>query len=498
MQRFLLILGLLGSFAAARADIAILYLEPSDTAPVLGSISTDTEAYQEARPVEGKEGWMEVVREDYYSGFIARESLTPDGEVETGTAVLLTPSPRGDVLTEIEAGDEVTVNLVDEWTEITVFKEVPGYFRPEEEDGRRAAPPPQTGLTYAEDPLLERVGETRYSPPPELAAGGRETAPVAARGAAPTVDPMTGFEDVDNLNPAFRGDTGESGDRGFGLGPGSTPMPAPATTGGSAAYREGSMEAPASIARLPEPGPGDPSPRIEPPTQTETVDRLEETDAPEAPETDTETAGGQAPEETDSAEAEEAQEEAVEAVEESEPTGTDGEEEGGESAVGETDPDAEIIPLAPVEDDAEAAAETAGAAAAEAAVDPVEEKPTVIVDSGEDVEVTEEVAEAVVPGVTGADAIDEPPLVPPTDTNRTYIGRLERTSPGLFGGEPPFPFEIVNYEGDRIAYVDLSEVPMSSEEKFVGRIVRVYGRLLPSTEKEKETLLIEAANITLR
>jgi len=482
--------------SSASADIEILYLAPSDTSPVLGSISTDSEAFQEAQPVEGKDGWLEVVREDYYSGFIARDSLTPEGQVEIGTALLLTPSQRGTVLTTIEEGDRVTVNLVDDWTEITVLKEIPGYFQPMDEEtsesARNAAPPPPSTLTYAEDPLLERARSTRYVPPAVSNPSGADSGPVAARGTTPTAEPMTGFEEVDSLNPAFGRTAPDGSSRGYSLGAGSTPIPAATAADGSSTFRSGSMEDPTSIARIPRENPSETAP-----TQSEEVDDLQEEKGSDVENRMAEMEAAMAevesgtPSEETTANAEEAGEIQDAAAAEAEEPMEMPVEEVPEDAAGEED--VEIIPLAPETDEAAAA----GAAAADVATEePIEETPTDIIEDGEEVEVSEEVAEARVPGVTEPMVEEAPPLIPPTDTNRTYIGRLQRTESGVFSGKPPHRFEIVNYQGDRIAYVTLENVPMSSEEKFVDRIVRVYGTMVSSPDQESFT--IDAANITLR
>ncbi len=508
MKQIVAFLSLAFAVSSAPAAIEILYVAPSDTAPVLGSISTDSDAFKEAVVVEGREGregWMEVVREDYYSGFIARDSLTPDGEVEIGTALLLTPSKSGRVLTRIEEEDEVTVNLVDDWTEITVRKAIPGYFKPMDEatieSMRRAAPPPPSSLSFAEDPLLSRVAETRYTAPSSVSPAGVVETPVANRATTPTAEPMTGFEEVETLNPAFGRTAPDGTSRGFSLGPGSTPVPAATAADGSSTFRSGSMQDPVSIARIPRVGTEGGLVGQDAPTQSETVDRLEDdADGQSVPavedrmgelerrmaDIEADTTSEQTVEEA--AVADEVQEEATASVEGVPSTPADVAPED----AGVAEESVEVIPLVPEPGD-----ET-GPVEPEPAPEPeeVEENPAEILSPGEDVEVSEQVAEAVVPGVASAYMEEEPPLIPPTDTNRTYIGRLQRTKSGFFGGKPPQSFEIVNYDGGRIAYIDLSEVPMSSEEKFVDRIVRVYGTMLPSPEDGD--LTIKAVNITLR
>jgi len=487
MKRAFLTLTALAAFLSARAEIEILYLAPNDDSPVLGSISTNSKAYDSATPVDGKEGWMEIVREDYYSGFIAEDSLTPDGEVEIGTSMLLTPSRTGKVLTTIEAGDEVSINLVDDWTEITVYKEIPGYFVPATS---KPTPPSVSAsgnrqVTYARDPLLAQASQTRYTPATEASTVGSSTSsPVAAMPTIPTSEPMTGFEEVDSLNPTF-GRTSASGDtEGYSLGAGSTPIPRRDTT---APFLETSMEAPTSIAAIPAPTPTDPDPAIEAPTQAEEVDQLSQEDSFDIEET-----GEVAEPPADALAAEDAAAE-MQADEVSSDESMETQEEAAESL-----DDSEVIPLAPVAAGATAAAASGGAQspAPAATAEPVEPTPAVIVEVEEDVEVSNEVAEAVIPGITQPSLEKEPPLIPPTDTNRIYVGKLQRTKKGFWGSKPEHDFELMSYYGDRIAYVDLSEVPMGSYDKFTEQIVQVYGVLVPT--EENKTTLIKAANITLR
>ncbi|MBC2601553.1 hypothetical protein [Puniceicoccus vermicola] len=509
MKRVLISLAALGAVLSAKAEIEILYLAPNDTAPVLGSISSESDAIETATPVEGKKGWMEIVRKDYYSGFIAKDSLTPEGTVEIGTSMLMTPSKSGKVLTTIEAGDEVSINLVDDWTEITVNKAIPGYFIPADS---KVTPPAGAGMnsnrrvTYASDPLLARAGQTRYSPEtPSLSTS--TSGPVAARPTIPTSEPMTGFEEVDSLNPTF-GRTSDSGQtRGYSLGAGSTPIPERDTT---APFEDASMQAPTSVAAIPIPTAEDPDPTIEAPTQAEEVDTLSETEDADIEQTPDEPSDIEPVEDPElpmaaanEAGAEGAQESAMENLDEGteEMVGEEGASSEDLSNEEDSDSNSEVIPLAPAAAVTGSAAAAAGSAAASTeaskpAAEVVETTPAVIVETEEDVEVSNDVAESVVPGVTQPMVPDEPPLIPPTDTNRVYIGRLERTSKGFWGSKPKYDFELLNYSGDRIAYVDISEVPMSSQEKFTEQIVQVYGVLVPTGEKD--TLLIKAANITLR
>tara|TARA_R100000027_G_scaffold67314_2_gene65544 strand:- start:20986 stop:22464 length:1479 start_codon:yes stop_codon:yes gene_type:complete len=492
MKRVLLTLSALGAFLSAQAEIEILYLAPNDTAPVLGSISTDSRDFRTATPVDGKKDWMKVVRKDHYSGFIAKDSLTSDGTVEPGTAMLMTPSKSGKVFTTIEAGDEVSINLVDDWTEITVYKSIPGYFIPED---RKATPPANVSpgaagqITYANDPLLARANNTRYTAPALTSPLTAASNPIAAQPTIPTSVPMTGFEEVNSLNPAF-GRTGKDGQTaGYSLGAGSTPIPREDTT---APFLDTSMEAPTSVAAIPLPTAADPKPRINPPTQAEEVDVLSDATSEEIETADNEAAevdageliAAPAVEETiDSPEVD--QEEAMEAI-----------DAGTEEMVGEEGDDSEVIPLAPSAAVVGSAAATSVVASSGPAEEPIQTAPVVIIETEEDVEVANNVAESVVPGVTQPIAEDEPPLIPPTDINRIYIGKLQRTERGFWGSKPKFDFELLNYSGNRIAYVDISEIPAGSYEKFTDQIVQVYGLLVPSGEKD--TLLIKAANVTLR
>jgi hypothetical protein len=411
--------------------------------------------------------------------------------------MLLTPSKTGKVLTTIEPGDEVSVNLVDDWTEITVYKSIPGYFL---SPSSKKTPPPGAALdrgpvTYASDPLLARAGQTRYQPSPVAGVLTTTSGPVAATPTIPTAEPMTGFEEVDSLNPSF-GRTSPSGQtEGYTLGAGSTPIPREDTT---APFLDTSMEAPTSVAAIPVPTIDDPDPSVEAPTQAEEVDDLSTEEAsaieegadPEDPvEVEESAVTEDAMEETDAnaVEAQETQEEALEEMD----AGSEALE-----AEGAEEDSSEIIPLAPMAAAGAAGAVPAAATQSQDLPEPIEEAPTVIVEVEEDVEVANDVAEAVVPGVTQPLVEEEPPLIPPTDTNRIYIGKLQRTEKGFWGSKPEHEFELLNYSGDRIAFVDLSNVPLSSYERFTQQIVQVYGVLLPTDEQGAR--LIKAANITLR
>ncbi|MEM0965537.1 MAG: hypothetical protein AAGJ81_05255 [Verrucomicrobiota bacterium] len=491
MKLAFLLFSSLGLVLSVNAEIEILYLSPSESSPVLGSVSTGSELYESAVPVEGKEPWMEITRTDFFSGFIAQDSLTPEGTVEVGTSVLLTPSRTGQVLTTVGEEDEVTINLVDDWTEITIYKSVPGYFIPADAKPVPASTPPDSALgrsriTYANDPLLRRAEGTRYvAPRPTPQTQIAVSEPIAARATTPSAVPLTGFEEADTLNPAFGRTAPDGNSRGFTLGAGSTPIP----QNTAAPYLDAPLEAPTSIATIPEPTVETPAPRIVPPTQAPAVDALQAEESGalfEEPDTDilpVEEVPVESMAVSDADDQAALQDEALDAIE---PLAGD--------ISGTGDSEAEVIPLAP------AAVVTGTVAAPEpietASDTPVEETPTEIVVVEEEVEVTTEVAEAIVPGISQPIIENEPPLIPPTDTNRIYLGRMQRTSKGFWGSKPPYDFELLNYAGDRIAYVDLSEIPTGSYDKFTEQIVQVYGTLQPFPDED--VLLIKAANVTLR
>ena len=179
MQRWLaytagaFLLAWTGGLVEVRADIEILYLEPTTSSPVLSTISTESEDFRRSEVVAGTGGWRRVARTDSYSGFIREEALDAEGEVRPGTAVYLTPSTNAAELTEVAAGDEVRVNFVDDWTEISIRKSIPGFVRP-------SAPPPTEGFL---PPFMEEAEpavaaeEAAPEPAPAATEPGPEAVP---------------------------------------------------------------------------------------------------------------------------------------------------------------------------------------------------------------------------------------------------------------------------------------------------------------------------------
>ncbi len=190
MQRWLaytagaFLLAWTGGLVEVRADIEILYLEPTTSSPVLSTISTESEDFRRSEVVAGTGGWRRVARTDSYSGFIREEALDAGGEVRPGTPVYLTPSANAAELTTVAAGDEVRVNFVDDWTEISIRKSIPGFVRPS------AAPPTEGFLP----PLMEEVApavaaeEAAPEPAPAATEPGPEIVPDDTETVA--VDPL--------------------------------------------------------------------------------------------------------------------------------------------------------------------------------------------------------------------------------------------------------------------------------------------------------------------
>src|SRR6056297_3066751 len=190
MQRWLayraaaVLLAWTGGLVGVRADIEILYLEPTTSSPVLSTISTESEDFRRSEVVAGTGGWRRVARTDSYSGFIREEALDAGGEVRPGTPVYLTPSANAAELTTVAAGDEVRVNFVDDWTEISIRKSIPGFVRPS------AAPPTEGFLP----PLMEEVApavaaeEAAPEPAPAATEPGPEIVPDDTETVA--VDPL--------------------------------------------------------------------------------------------------------------------------------------------------------------------------------------------------------------------------------------------------------------------------------------------------------------------
>jgi len=155
---------ILGFFPALLgAETLLVHLQPSIDSPVIATIDSESEVWESASKVEDNDPWNQVEVEDQFSGFVRRENLLLDESVQAGAEVRMTPSSRGQVLTTVEEGDQVTVNLVGDWVEITIAKALPGYVRsPEALEFLQSSDDPSE-RNYGQDPLLAELTESRIA-----------------------------------------------------------------------------------------------------------------------------------------------------------------------------------------------------------------------------------------------------------------------------------------------------------------------------------------------
>ena len=82
-----------------------------------------------------------------------------------------------------------------------------------------------------------------------------------------------------------------------------------------------------------------------------------------------------------------------------------------------------------------------------------------------------------------ADAVGKPAEADASATSlsRTFEGQVEATSRTLFvGPKPPFPWQLVDPSGARIAYLDLSQLLLTQQiDQYVGHTVDVFGPASP-------------------
>jgi hypothetical protein len=423
MQRWLAyaagaILAWTGGLAEVRAEIEILYLEPTTTSPVLSTISTESEDFRRSEVVAGTGGWRRVARADSYSGFIREEALDAGGQVRPGTPVYLTPSANAAELTAVADGDEIRVNFVDDWTEISIRKSIPGFVRP-------SAPPPTDGFLppRMEEPAPPPAEEVEIAPEPaapepEPDAPRADTAPLADEAPEAADTPVAAARPEEALEPEETAAVLLDGED-----PGTPEQTSPA-------------------AAVPSPEPVVPAPALTEPVETTTViEEIVPAEPPAPPATPEQPAP---PEPTPSAE----------------PTAAPGAE------------DAAGIP--PRE---EAAVEEEIAAALPPEV-PVRILP---VDRSLPTRPADATPRRAEPDRQPVPVrVERRVPAPPGDILRTFRGRLELNRSTL-GIAREFRLQLVNSRGKRIAFIDDSEVASASWIDRIGERVRVIGAASPSS-----------------
>ena len=102
-------------------------------------------------------------------------------------------------------------------------------------------------------------------------------------------------------------------------------------------------------------------------------------------------------------------------------------------------------------------------------------------------------------GNTNADpmVVKKPQQKPASTLSRNYEGTLIYKPKAFIFVKNPYPHQLLNDKGQRLAFLDLSSVPYEKLYLFRNEAVTVYGRLIPTNEKKKD-IVIKATNIRLR
>lgn len=173
------------------AETVIVHLRPVAQSLVLGTIDTEDEAFAQGTPVEADSDWYRTRFFGSFAGFVERSALGPDGRIRIGTEVFLTPSREGVKMTTVEPEDQITVNLVDRWVEITFRKSLEAYFRkPEVPEGTSVEPDFAVTVPRDDDPTAAAL-----ILPPEPAPA---PAPPVVESPPPAAEPSVASEAVAN------------------------------------------------------------------------------------------------------------------------------------------------------------------------------------------------------------------------------------------------------------------------------------------------------------
>ncbi len=129
LRSLLIVISVFAVGSSSLAETVIVHLRPSAQSLVLGTIDTEDDAFRRATPVTEDGNWYQTLYRGSFAGFVESSALGPDGKIRLGTEVFLTPSREGVKMTVVEANDQITVNLVDRWVEITFRKPLEAYFR---------------------------------------------------------------------------------------------------------------------------------------------------------------------------------------------------------------------------------------------------------------------------------------------------------------------------------------------------------------------------------
>jgi hypothetical protein len=122
------------STAPLQAQDIILRLAPSEAAPIVARIDSNTRTIQAARPVleadKARNGWKWIEHTATLDGYIPTSRLSKNFEIALNTHVRATPKANAPILTTIQANDRIQITASnDQWSTVRFRKAVPVYFR---------------------------------------------------------------------------------------------------------------------------------------------------------------------------------------------------------------------------------------------------------------------------------------------------------------------------------------------------------------------------------
>jgi len=433
--RLILLVAAFGMALSLRGETVLLYLEPDTSSLALATVAVDSSTYLAAEEVPNREGWYRTTYSGFFGGFTRGDNLRPDGKVSPGSEIFLTPSERGRLLAVTEPGDDIVVNLPGRWTEITIRKTVPAYFRKHLPSQQRRVPFDLAEILRDPEPLPE------------------ETSPEPARtpllGSSPEVEDTERPETTDVKVPEMP----EVPDRQPRPRLSTTEPPRDATITRPIATDAATERPMVPIPARPFEESTEPLEEVAlPETEPATV-AIEEEESPEIAPTD----------------ADPLPEELISEAAPSDETATEEEDVViEESAVALTVTDPEL---------AEAESEPSRRDTLRAEV--------------LETSVEMDLEEAEVRGLERPALQRQIRIPPASDIGQTFQGRLVRSRTTF--GRAPYDFELQDSRGRRLAWVDTTDANATSLSGLIGEVVSVYGIL--RTRERGRGRVIEARNI---
>ncbi len=105
--------------------------------------------------------------------------------------------------------------------------------------------------------------------------------------------------------------------------------------------------------------------------------------------------------------------------------------------------------------------------------------------------VFEDIEPALQTTASRAQTVSDRNAIPRDGTMRLYEGRLRESRSFLFN-KPPYPFQIVDSSGNRIAYVDLEKLLITTPlDRFIDRLFLVYGQAEPIEGRRDFVIRVE-------